>query len=361
MRNPLTEWAILTGRNTKVFLSDRTSLTVILLQVPIITLLIGLSFSGFAKDHADSDYFARFVYFFNKAKAPYEARNDTVPLPEIIATADKLAKKDVGVISVLAANRRGAIYFVLVSAAIWLGIMGSCKDIVSEQHVLDRELRSCTRIIPYLLSKFSLHVVILAPLTGLMSAVIGFYLLDLRSAAVLYLWLILWLTSCTAAALGLAVSSVATDIRSGIASNIRMALTLVPILMMPQLMLGGLLRPPVAPGEGNILRQVCEHLTIQRWGFEAALYADPFVEDGIVLVKFNSSWDLKPRYAELNLLRSQTLGLMELLFKKNATRVPDGQALRMPVNVLLFMTSFLLLFSVLALYYHFRWRGSFHG
>jgi len=343
MRPVFIEWATLMGRNIRVFLADRFALSVALMQVPIITLLVRLAFAGFADDHADADYFARSIHYFRAEKAPYEAQHTTVPLNEVIAKARQEAKAESNLISLLAAHRRAAVYFVLVSAAIWLGLMGACKDLVAEQHVLRRETRSCIRIIPCLLAKFMLHVLVLAPQTVWMAAWIGFGLLALPLQSVLYLWGVLWLTACAAAALGLAIS--------GISTNIRLALTLVPLLMIPQLMLGGLLRPPAEPGKDPLARRICEQLTLQRWGFEAAIIADPHAEQGVVAVEFGS-WEEAARYSELNLIRSRTFGLMELLFHHHAGQVRDtGVLFRYPLAVLVLMIICLLTFTGFVVYF----------
>ena len=84
--------------------------------------------------------------------------------------------------------------------------------------------------------------------------------------------------------------------------------------MVPQLLLGGLLRPPAQAGEPSAIRRACEFVTVQRWGFEAAIATDVYCSSNIVSVGFGS-WDLTARYAELNLLRPEERGLLPLFFK----------------------------------------------
>jgi hypothetical protein len=245
-------------------------------------------------------------------------------------------------ISVPSANQRGAIHFVLVSAAIWLGLIGSCKDVVSERHVLNRESRACVRILPYLLSKFTVRVVLLVPQMAFMAFSIGVGLLDLTPHVCLSLWMVLWLSACTACALGLAISSVAC--------GVGFALTLVPILMIPQLILGGLLRPPARATQTYHPRVACQQLTIQRWGFEAALRTDPYASKDVVAVEF-SGWNLAARYGELNLLRSRTLGLVSLLIDGESTDpVLSERRSAIPVFAMGGMTFLLLTFSWVVLH-----------
>lgn len=306
MRNPITECLLLASRNLRIYCGNRLFLTIILIQVPIITLLIALSFHDFSNDHSSADKLARTVYFFQKYKSPYEAKNISIPLySEVIPRTMESADNDNELISIPSANSRAAVYFILVSSAVWIGVLGSCKEIVSEHHVAYRELRTCTRILPYLLSKFVLHALVLLPQTAFMTFVIGIGVLELVFSACLMLWIVLWIVSLASTSLGFLVSS--------ISPSIQFALMLVPILMIPQFMLGGLLRPPIKQNEGHIIRQHLSDLTIQRWGFEAALYADPYAWSDVVSVEPGST-DFSRRYGEMNLLQSRFMGFAELFF-----------------------------------------------
>jgi len=343
MRGTLVQWAILSRRGLRVCWADWPSMAMMLLQVPLITLLIAISFHRFMEDNADADRLARTVHYFRAFKTPYEVQGATVPLyAEIIPRVRASVAADRRLISVPSANQRGAIHFVLVSAAIWLGLIGSCKDVVNEQHVLNRESRACVRILPYLLSKFTVRVVLLAPQMAFMAFPIGVGLLDLTPHVCVSLWMVLWLSACTACALGLAISSVS--------SSVGFALTLVPILMIPQLILGGLLRPPAHATETYHPRVACQHLTIQRWGFEASLRTDPYAWKDVVAVEF-SGWNLAARYGELNLLRSRSLGLVRLLIEREAaeTALPEEPS-RIPSLVMGAMMVSLLTLSCVVLH-----------
>jgi hypothetical protein len=343
MRSTLTQWSILCHRAMRVFRSDRPSLIMMLVQVPLITVLIALAFYRCMEDNVDADKFARAAHYFHSYKTPYEAQGATVPLyDEIIPKVRAASETDRQLISVPTANQRGAIYFVLVSAAIWFGLIGSCKDIVSEQHVLNRESRACVQILPYLLSKFTVRIAVLVPQMAFMAFPLGIGLLGLTPLACTSLWMVLWLTSCTASALGLAISSVA--------STVGFALLLVPILIIPQLILGGLLRMPTRATEANPPRVICQQLTIQRWGFEAAIRTDPYAWRDVVAVEF-AGWDIAHRYGELNLLRNRSLGLMELLIDKEAVKQKSSVwHQHRPVMVMAIMTILLLTLSWVVLH-----------
>jgi hypothetical protein len=212
-------------------------------------------------------------------------------------------------ISVSAAQRRAAIYFVLVSGAIWIGVMGACREIVDEKDVIFRELRTCVDAFPYVVAKCVAQGLLVGGQTAVLAGVVASVLLHGGWQAVIVLWAVLWAAGFAAACLGLLVSAVARDSRT--------ALTIVPVLMIPQLLLGGLLRPPAQAGEASVARRLCEYATIQRWGFEAAVATDSYRESGVVSVEF-ASWDLRARYAEFNLLKSEEKGIMSLLFRETA-------------------------------------------
>ena len=88
---------------------------------------------------------------------------------------------------------------------------------------------------PYLAAKFIVLTLIVALQTALLVALVGPAMLGLTVMAGLKLWGVLWLTAVDAVSLGLLLSAASP--------SIRVALTLVPLLMLPQILFGGLLRP----------------------------------------------------------------------------------------------------------------------
>jgi len=149
----MARWAkecwILMSRNARVLLADRQNLWMLLLQTPIIVALTVLAFRQFASDDRPNDFFVRAVHYFHVMKAPYEQSDDAVPVYRVVLPrARQAAAGEEHLISVPTAQRRASVYFVLVSAAIWIGLMGSCREIVTEQHVLFREARTCIRLLP---------------------------------------------------------------------------------------------------------------------------------------------------------------------------------------------------------------------
>ena len=179
------QWIVLIQRNFRVIFADKVNLSLIILQVPLIAMLIIVAFSNFDRDKQSFDEASRILYYFGIMKAPLEQADKTinidtlhryakilaieknikkrqkyiqktikpffdkknVPVPDLTFT---YIKEEIPFISDIASMRRGSVYFLLVAASIWFGIMGSCKEIVTEQPLLKREIRSYLFIFPYL-------------------------------------------------------------------------------------------------------------------------------------------------------------------------------------------------------------------
>lgn len=311
------QWIVLIERNFQVIFADKLNLSLVFLQVPLIAILIIGAFYNFDHDKQNFDEAARILYYFGVMKEPLEQANKTINIDKLNRYARFLAQetdevlrfnyitnrikpffdsKQVPVpdltlrtileeqklISDLASMRRGSVYFLLVAASIWFGFIGSCKEIVTEQPVLKREMRSYLFLFPYLAAKTFVLTLILGIQTGLLTLIVIPFLLKLSWFHVFWIGLILWIAAFVSACLGLFISCVVT--------SYRVALTLVPLLMIPQLLFGGLLRPPVDLEETNAWSQVTHALsaiTVQRWAFEAILTTDIYAKGGILKLQVN--------------------------------------------------------------------------
>ncbi|MBE9562483.1 MAG: ABC transporter permease [Proteobacteria bacterium] len=360
---------VLMQRNLQVIFADKLNLSLLFLQVPIIAILIVVAFYNFAHDKQNFDEAARILYYFGQMKQPLEQARKTVNIDKLHRYAKVLAKntniqqryeyinKVIGpffikknvsmpnllvkgrieLISNMASMRRGSVYFLLVAASIWFGIMGSCKEIVTEQHILKRESRSYLFILPYITAKNLVLAIILGIQTGLLSVMVVPLLLKLIWINIVIIWLILWLTAFVAASMGLFISSLVT--------SYRVTLTLIPLLMIPQLLFGGLLRPPVDL-ETNTWSQIAKNIsaiTIQRWAFEAILTTDTYAQGGILKLQFNPQSN-----NELNLVQANNSSLVNSFF----TTRDNTEHLWQP---LLYLTIAGLLFFI-GSYMVLRWR-----
>lgn len=353
---------VLVSRNLRVFLSDRSNCLWAFLQVPVIAGLTVVAFWGFERDEHVADYFARFASYSHSYLVERDASGETPRVRNLTAwQLHEQTQKNTFQIGAAAAQRRCAVYFVLVSAAIWFGIMGACKEVVNEQHVLFRELRCCFGVLPYLSAKFFVLTLMVGLQTALLVALVAPAMLDLNLAVGVLLWSVLWLAAVASVALGLLLSSASP--------SSRVALTLVPLLMLPQLLFGGLLRPGPStleetappnvvsrpsiqgPLDLGIASVVLRSLAIQRWGFEAALALDRYATNGVLTLTL--SWpDPDPtRMLQaddwMRAINTKEVSLVSLVFNPSEAGKPsaaDGRSqtdghrqLLKPVSVLLGM------------------------
>lgn len=151
--------------------------------------------------------------------------------------------------------------FLLVISAIWFGCSNAAREIVSEQAIYRRERMVNLSISAYVLSKFTilgflclLQCVVL--LTG------TYFVLDFWGNPVFHLAL-LWASSMVGVGMGLFLSSI---VRTSEA-----AMAMVPLLLIPQVILGGAIMPvEQMKGPTWVLAQA----TVSRWAFEGTLQAE---------------------------------------------------------------------------------------
>lgn len=151
--------------------------------------------------------------------------------------------------------------FFLVISAIWLGASNAAREIVLERAIYRRERSVFLRVHNYLLSK----LIVLAVFNFLQCLVllcVSYHSCHLEGSFAGHL-LILFMVSCTATAMGLLVSGAVTTEAA--------AMALVPLVLIPQVVLGGM-----APrlNEMNELLKPFAAVMISRWGFEAALLVE---------------------------------------------------------------------------------------
>ncbi len=278
MKEFLNHFEIMLCRNGRLFIKDRTGLFLALVQAPIIACFIVLALHGSVRDYKASDEIMRKSYSFitvvekdrKNTEVMYENYRQ-MKAKEYYDEAMKTAMADMdGVISPHHAQARATIFFVMISASIWMGLLGSCKEIVTEWKVVHREYHSSFSPTAYILSKLCVlgGVLFLQVFCMVAITLIALMPRELTCGSLFCHFGVNWLTGFGACVIGL--------LMSGVIGSIRWALALVPVVMMPQILMGGLLRPPaqVLPEQRSILREICSSMTLQRWAFEAELIID---------------------------------------------------------------------------------------
>lgn len=155
-----------------------------------------------------------------------------------------------------------AYIFMSVVVSLFMGLTVSAEEIIKDRKILKRESFLNLSWFTYLKSKVSVLFIISAIQT-LSYVLIGNYILGIKGLFIDY-WLVLFATSCFANLLGLNISSAFNSVIT--------IYILVPILLIPQLLLGGVivkfdkLHPILAsqnvvPLSGDIM--------VSRWAFEA--------------------------------------------------------------------------------------------
>ncbi len=160
-------------------------------------------------------------------------------------------------------TRSAQFVFLLVTAALWLGLIDSCREIVKERSIILRELAAGVRLDAYLIAKSSLLFLLAAVqcmlLVGVATAIQP---LHAHLGAYLSLTGLLILTSWTTVALGLVVST--------LARSVDQATSLIPLLLIPQLLFGGVL---VAFARMGAAIKGLADLMVSRWAFAGAGHA----------------------------------------------------------------------------------------
>lgn len=167
------------------------------------------------------------------------------------------------------------LHLFLCLAALWVGCMNSCREIVKELPLYYRERRVGLGIGPYLFSKLwvlgLLDLVAAVLLVGIVNYWVGL------SGSKLLLTLVLWLTALTGTALGLFISAVsATSDR---------AVGLVPLAVLPQILFSKAFLPD-AHAAG--LARTLENATLLGWSFDLYGYVRTLGSDAQWLSLFKS-------------------------------------------------------------------------
>jgi ABC transport system ATP-binding/permease protein len=154
-------------------------------------------------------------------------------------------------------TRSAQFMFLLVTAALWLGLIDSCREIVKERAIILRELAVGVRLDAQIIAKsvilFAIAAVQCVLLLAVVVALRPFHTSSGNVAEVLGL---LILTSWAMVGLGLLVST--------LARSIDQATSVIPLLLIPQLLFGGALVALDRMGAGI---KVLADITVSRWAF----------------------------------------------------------------------------------------------
>jgi ABC-type multidrug transport system ATPase subunit/pSer/pThr/pTyr-binding forkhead associated (FHA) protein/ABC-type multidrug transport system permease subunit len=154
-------------------------------------------------------------------------------------------------------TRSAQFMFLLVTAALWLGLIDSCREIVKERAIILRELAVGVRLDAQMIAKSTILFLVAAVQCLLLLAVVA-ALRPFHSPFGSYAETLglLILTSWSMIGLGLLISTVARSVDQ--------ATSVIPLLLIPQLLFGGAL---VALERMGLGIQAIADLTVSRWAF----------------------------------------------------------------------------------------------
>lgn len=157
--------------------------------------------------------------------------------------------------------------FVLMASAVWFGCSNVAREIVGERAVFRRERMGRLRPGPYLLSKLIMQGGLISIQIGLMlSILVPFVPLQ---GSLLSLFGVAMLAGCSSMAIGLLVSAISrTQLQ---------AIQLVPLVILPQVILSGILLP-VAGEKASLMARWLSAPILMRWGYASALHVE-FAEE----------------------------------------------------------------------------------
>lgn len=206
----LRQWAVLTRRYATIKLRDRVSTLILLVQAPVIAAVIALVFAGELDTAAGRNAYGAFALFL------------------------------------------------MAVSAVWFGCSNAAREIVSEQAIYRRERMVNLKIPSYVMSKFVVLGALCAIQCALLLAIVG------AATGLQGSWAghfaLLWACAASGVGMGLLLSAL---VRSSEA-----AIGLVPLLLIPQVILSGLIMPldKLSPP-----MRWTSSVMMTRWGFEGAL------------------------------------------------------------------------------------------
>ena len=160
-------------------------------------------------------------------------------------------------ICLIFAELSSAVLFMMAISAIWLGAQNAAREIVSEGAIYKRERMYNLEILPYILSKIS----VLTVFSFIQSFIFILILLIHFSSSLeslndpIYHFIWMFILSITSTFLGLLLSS--------LVKTSERAMTILPLILIPQIMLAGLITKV-----NNIFVEFISYFTISRWGVE---------------------------------------------------------------------------------------------
>jgi ABC-type multidrug transport system ATPase subunit/pSer/pThr/pTyr-binding forkhead associated (FHA) protein len=210
--DPVRQFRLLAGRYTELMRNDTANMAILLLQAPIISaILLLLTKSNIFNSHVGQDIDAQ------------------TPL------------------------------FIMAAAAVWFGTINAAREIVKETPIYQRERTVNLGLFPYIMSKVFVLGILCIVQSFLLLVIVGlkggYPDKGILLPAFVELYISLFLTSLGGLMMGLAVSA--------IAPNTDRAMSLVPLLLIPQIIFAG------STFKLSGATEFISYFIVTRWGLQA--------------------------------------------------------------------------------------------
>jgi ABC-type multidrug transport system ATPase subunit len=260
------QFSVLVRRYTEILLSDRRALALMFGQCLVIAVLLAWLFGDLSKLNVQRE-----AELLMEISAPGLQWNDLLPdTQEEYLKEAELAKRT---------DRSSKLLFLLAISCIWMGCNGAAKEIVKERTIFKQERNAGLRIGSYYASKL-----VLLGLLGTLQASLLFGIVwstTRLGGSTSEQWLLLVFSELVGVALGLAISA--------LSRTEDVAVTIVPMVLIPQIILAGLIAPLV-----DSTKLFAEWLIPAYWAYQGLLTTLPAAVRERLLddqyLNLNSSW-----------------------------------------------------------------------
>jgi len=216
------QFGVLIRRYTEILFSDRRALALMFGQCLVIAVLLAWLFGDLSKLNVQRE-----AELLMEISAPGLQWNDLLPdTQEEYLREAELAKRT---------DRSSKLLFLLAISCIWMGCNGAAKEIVKERTIFKQERNAGLRISSYYASKL-----VLLGFLGTLQASLLFGIVwstTRLGGSTSEQWLLLVFSELVGVALGLAISA--------LSRTEDVAVTIVPMILIPQIILAGLIAPLV--------------------------------------------------------------------------------------------------------------------
>lgn len=236
----MTQLSLLMSRYWKVKIRDRAGAAIMFLQAPVIGIMLAFVFAG-QQESVPFWCLGALQELGKKVQGNQQSSSDL--LARMLTTNDHTA----------------AMFFVVVSA-VWFGTSNSAREIVTERAIYLRERMVNLSVVNYVFSKYIiLTLICIFQCTVLLGIV--FFTLGFHGGIVAFLTelAVIIAVAMNATALGLLLSTIVESAEA--------AMSLTPIALIPQVVLGGLMVPMTT----NPMLKPLMYIMPARWGFEGSI------------------------------------------------------------------------------------------